>query len=90
MKKYLVILLVLSASNVFAALNKWVDEKGNVHYSDQTPPANVKKTTLRFPAPPPLTMVSGVSTPPAAATPTSPPASAPVSPPPAEKPADQR
>ncbi len=54
MKKYLAILLVLCVTNTFAALNKWVDEKGNVHYSDQPPPANVKKTTLRFPPPPPV------------------------------------
>lgn len=90
MKKYLVILLVLSTSNVFAALNKWVDEKGNVHYSDQTPPANVKKTTLRFPPPPVSLTASSVSSTSPTATPTTPPTSSPVSPPPAEKPADQR
>lgn len=69
MKKYLVILLVLFTGNAFAVLNKWVDEKGNVHYSDQPPPANVKKTTLHFPPPPPVpsavsaTTSSGTTTP---------------------------
>jgi hypothetical protein len=47
MKKYLPILLMLSASGAFAALNKWVDEDGKVHYSDQPPPANVKSEVLR-------------------------------------------
>ena len=47
MKKYLLILLVLSSANAFAGLNKWVDENGKVHYSDQPPPANVKAETLR-------------------------------------------
>lgn len=47
MKKYLLILLMLSSSGAFAALNKWVDEDGKVHYSDQPPPANVKSKVLR-------------------------------------------
>ncbi|MFY9261147.1 MAG: DUF4124 domain-containing protein [Gallionella sp.] len=41
-------------TNTFAALNKWVDEKGKVHYSDQPPPANVQKIILHFPPPPPV------------------------------------
>ncbi|TAN72328.1 MAG: DUF4124 domain-containing protein [Gallionella sp.] len=47
MKNYLFILLMLSGANAFAGLNKWVDENGKVHYSDQPPPANVKSETLR-------------------------------------------
>lgn len=47
MKNYLLFLLMLSSASAFAGLNKWVDESGKVHYSDQPPPANVKAKTLR-------------------------------------------
>lgn len=47
MKKFLLILLVLTSANVFADLKKWTDADGKVHYSDQPPPANVKAKTLR-------------------------------------------
>lgn len=47
MKKLLLTLLMLASANAFAALNKWVDADGKVHYSDQPPPANVKAQTLR-------------------------------------------
>ncbi|MDD2915648.1 MAG: DUF4124 domain-containing protein [Gallionella sp.] len=47
MKKLLLILLVLTSANAVAGLNKWVDANGKVHYSDQTPPSNVKATMLR-------------------------------------------
>lgn len=47
MKKFLAILLLLSATAAFAELNKWVDAQGKVHYSDEPPPANVKSKTLR-------------------------------------------
>jgi len=47
MKKFLLILLALASTNVFAALNKWTDANGKVHYSDQAPPPNVKATILR-------------------------------------------
>jgi len=47
MKKFLLILLTLASMNVFAALNKWTDANGKVHYSDLPPPANVKAKTLR-------------------------------------------
>lgn len=47
MKKYLPALLILYSFNSYAALNKWVDANGDVHYSDQPPPANVKAKTLR-------------------------------------------
>lgn len=42
MKNYLLILLLLTSTNTFAALNKWVDANGKVHYSDGPPPVNVK------------------------------------------------
>lgn len=46
MNKYLLLLLTLCASNSFAA-NKWIDDQGIVHYSDQPPPAHAKgKATL--------------------------------------------
>lgn len=47
MRKYLFVLLMLCGANAGAGLNKWVDEYGKVHYSDQPPPASVKATTLR-------------------------------------------
>ena len=50
MKNFLLLLLMLFSANTFAALNKWVDANGKVHYSDQPPPVNVKAETLRSPA----------------------------------------
>lgn len=47
MKKLLLILLILTSANVFADLRKWTDADGKVHYSDQSPPANVKAKILR-------------------------------------------
>ncbi len=47
MKTYLTLFLLLCSMNSYAALNKWVDKNGDVHYSDQPPPANVKAQTLR-------------------------------------------
>lgn len=47
MKKFLLILLILTSMNAFADLKKWTDADGKVHYSDQPPPANVKAKTLR-------------------------------------------
>lgn len=52
MKKFLTLLLLLTSTAASAALNKWVDSEGKVHYSDQPPPPNVKSETLRTsPAP---------------------------------------
>ncbi len=72
MKKYLFILLILSSAQAVAGLSKWVDADGNVQYSDQPPPANVKAKTLRSTSDAPiLTSASGVaasSAPPAAKT----------------------
>lgn len=47
MKNHLLVLLLLFSVNAFAALNKWVDADGKVHYSDQEPPANVQAKKLR-------------------------------------------
>ena len=52
MKKYLFAFLILSATNADAGLNKWVDEQGKIHYSDQPPPVGAEASTLRN-APPP-------------------------------------
>lgn len=51
MKRLLFALLVLTTANADAGLNKWVDERGKVHYSDQ-PPAGVEASAMRgAPAP---------------------------------------
>lgn len=47
MKIFLLVLLLISASS-FAGPSKWVDADGKVVYSDQSPPANVEATELRF------------------------------------------
>jgi hypothetical protein len=61
MKLSLAICLLLTSFNSHAALNKWVDADGKVHYSD-TPPTDVKVKTLRSSAAPDaITPVSGVA-----------------------------
>ncbi|BBI99322.1 hypothetical protein FGKAn22_10150 [Ferrigenium kumadai] len=65
MKRYLTILLLLSSTTAFAALSKWVDEKGEVHYSDAPPPANVKAKTLRPSATTPESTTAPANTTPA-------------------------
>lgn len=47
MSKFLLILLILASTNTFAEINKWVDDQGQVHYSDRLPPPDVKPKTLR-------------------------------------------
>jgi hypothetical protein len=47
MSKFLLILLMLTSANTFAAISKWVDAQGHVHYSDQPPPPETKAETLR-------------------------------------------
>jgi hypothetical protein len=47
MSKFLLILLMLASANAFAAISKWVDAQGLVHYSDQPPPPDTKAKTLR-------------------------------------------
>lgn len=48
MNIFLLILLMLFSANALAENRKWIDENGKVHYSDQTPPANVKAKTLHL------------------------------------------
>jgi hypothetical protein len=47
MSKFLLIILMFTCTDTFAAINKWVDDQGHVHYSDQPPPSNAKAETLR-------------------------------------------
>jgi hypothetical protein len=47
MNKFLVILLILTCTNAYAAISKWVDSEGRVHYSDQPPPPDAHSKTLR-------------------------------------------
>ncbi|MBK9160448.1 MAG: DUF4124 domain-containing protein [Nitrosomonadales bacterium] len=59
MKTFLLaIFLAFFSLSAHAALSKWVDENGKVHYSDQ-PPLNVKTTTLRTSASPSTPAVDG-------------------------------
>lgn len=52
MNRILPACLLLVSLNSHGALHKWVDANGNVHYSDEPPPANVKGTMLKAqPAP---------------------------------------
>ena len=46
MGKFLLVLLMLASTNCLAAINKWVDDKGVVHYSDQPPPPGQHPQTL--------------------------------------------
>lgn len=47
MNKCLLFFLMLTCTNSFAAISKWVDSDGRVHYSDQAPPSGVQQKTLR-------------------------------------------
>src|SRR5258706_9605792 len=44
--RFLLLLAVLVAGVAQAQVYRWVDEKGTVHYSNTTPPAGVKATTV--------------------------------------------
>ena len=46
MKISLMVLLMMFGFNAYAEINKWVDEKGRVHYSDQPPPVSIKTKQL--------------------------------------------
>ncbi len=46
MNKYLLILLLFTAGNTHAAASKWIDEQGNVHYSDMRPPTTAKSQQI--------------------------------------------
>lgn len=64
MGKFLLILLILVSTNAFAAVSKWVDDHGRVHYSDQPPPPEVKAETLHSaPVTESTAGVSGVAAP---------------------------
>lgn len=47
MKISLMVLLMMFGINAYAEINKWVDENGRVHYSDQPPPVSIKTRKLR-------------------------------------------
>lgn len=52
MNKYLLILVLISTNHAFAAANKWIDEQGKIHYSDQSPPTHARvKATINTGAP---------------------------------------
>lgn len=46
MNKSIIVLLLFASSNTWAAANKWMDEQGKVHYSDQLPPTHAKAKTI--------------------------------------------
>lgn len=50
MKSYLLLALLLFSVDSHAALNKWVDSSGKVHYSDEPPPANSRVEAVNIPA----------------------------------------
>lgn len=61
MKRYLPVCLLLLSFSAHGALHKWVDADGKIHYSDETPPANVKAQLLKAQsAPAAATPSSGV------------------------------
>lgn len=60
MKHCIPIFLMLFSVSAHAALHKWVDAAGNVHYSDTAPPAEAKEQQLRIPQAPADTAASGV------------------------------
>ena len=63
MKHGMAIFLLLTSINSHAALNKWVDADGKVHYSD-TAPSDVEVKKLRSSVAPDIaTAVSGVAAP---------------------------
>lgn len=46
MEKFLLIFLIVASTNACAEVNKWVDNQGQVHYSDQPPPPDVQAKTF--------------------------------------------
>src|SRR5665647_720577 len=63
MNKYLLLFVILLSTNALAAISKWVDSNGQVHYSDQPPPLDVRPKTLRPDADTQDTASSGVAAP---------------------------
>ena len=63
MKHILAICLLLISASSHAALNKWVDAEGKVHYSD-TPPADAKAQKLKtYTAPDTIAPATGETAP---------------------------
>ncbi len=63
MKHILAIFLLITSFSTYAALNKWVDAEGKVHYSD-SPPVDVKVQKIRTSvAPDSISSESGVTAP---------------------------
>jgi len=52
MRSALAGLLLLAAVAAYADVYRWVDEKGTVHYSNETPPSGVKATKVDIEAEP--------------------------------------
>ena len=61
MNKYLIVALMILSGSSFAVTNKWIDDQGMVHYSDQIPPAHAKDPSTIYTSPP-SAPVSGVPT----------------------------
>jgi len=51
MKRFLIPVLFIVGNSYAAGIQKWVDEKGNVHYGD-TPPVKAKTQTITVTHPP--------------------------------------
>jgi hypothetical protein len=47
MTYFILFLLMISSASAGAGVYKWVDKNGQVHYSDQAPPAKVAKQKIR-------------------------------------------
>jgi hypothetical protein len=60
MTRYIPFALCFLVLPAWAELYKWTDENGKVHYSDQPPPGDVKKSeTVKAPPAPPTSAVAG-------------------------------
>jgi hypothetical protein len=57
----LLAMLLLAAAPAFAQMYKWVDADGNVHYSDQPPPAKGVKEQRTIPKPAAATPAQGAA-----------------------------
>ncbi len=64
MNKYLIVALMFFSGSSLAAANKWIDDQGRVHYSDQIPPAHAKDQSTVYTSTPAIPVdaspVSGV------------------------------
>ena len=56
LKHILILLLLLAITPLQAAVHRWVDENGNVHYSDKAPAKQTsEKVEIKINAPDPVT-----------------------------------